>query len=148
MRMSSIAVELTARCNQKCTYCYNAWRDDGGAAMGELDHDTLMGLLDKLLDENELEYVTLTGGEPFVRKDIHRIIDHLNDRGKGVVIISNGGMIQPDTIEALKGQWIHYIQITLAGANAETHDAVAGSCLLYTSPSPRDQRGSRMPSSA
>ena len=25
---------------------------------------------------------------------------------------------------------------------------VAGGCLLYTSPSPRDQRGSRMPSSA
>ena len=29
--MNSVAVELTARCNQKCTYCYNAWRDDGGA---------------------------------------------------------------------------------------------------------------------
>ena len=27
-------------------------------------------------------------------------------------------------------------------------DARAGACLLYTSPSPRDQRGSRMPSSA
>ena len=27
-------------------------------------------------------------------------------------------------------------------------DSVKGSCLLYTSPSPRDQRGSRMPSSA
>ena len=26
--------------------------------------------------------------------------------------------------------------------------ADAGACLLYTSPSPRDQRGSRMPSSA
>ena len=26
--------------------------------------------------------------------------------------------------------------------------ALAGGCLLYTSPSPRDQRGSRMPSSA
>ena len=25
---------------------------------------------------------------------------------------------------------------------------IVGSCLLYTSPSPRDQRGSRMPSSA
>ena len=25
---------------------------------------------------------------------------------------------------------------------------IDGSCLLYTSPSPRDQRGSRMPSSA
>ena len=29
-----------------------------------------------------------------------------------------------------------------------TFDGVAYSCLLYTSPSPRDQRGSRMPSSA
>ena len=28
------------------------------------------------------------------------------------------------------------------------HSVGAGSCLLYTSPSPRDQRGSRMPSSA
>ena len=26
--------------------------------------------------------------------------------------------------------------------------SIAGDCLLYTSPSPRDQRGSRMPSSA
>ena len=31
----------------------------------------------------------------------------------------------------------------------DVHVLVAGSgCLLYTSPSPRDQRGSRMPSSA
>ena len=29
-----------------------------------------------------------------------------------------------------------------------TIDAVSKTCLLYTSPSPRDQRGSRMPSSA
>ena len=34
-------------------------------------------------------------------------------------------------------------------ADAADHPViVAGSCLLYTSPSPRDQRGSRMPSSA
>ena len=28
------------------------------------------------------------------------------------------------------------------------NEAIVGTCLLYTSPSPRDQRGSRMPSSA
>ena len=28
------------------------------------------------------------------------------------------------------------------------YEKLAGACLLYTSPSPRDQRGSRMPSSA
>ena len=33
-------------------------------------------------------------------------------------------------------------------ANAKWRDAKLEDCLLYTSPSPRDQRGSRMPSSA
>ena len=33
-------------------------------------------------------------------------------------------------------------------AQASAIDAELGGCLLYTSPSPRDQRGSRMPSSA
>ena len=33
-------------------------------------------------------------------------------------------------------------------AEKEAREAERGSCLLYTSPSPRDQRGSRMPSSA
>ena len=36
---------------------------------------------------------------------------------------------------------------TIHTAAAEI-DAAGGNCLLYTSPSPRDQRGSRMPSSA
>jgi len=125
--MHSVAVELTARCNQKCTYCYNAWRDDGGAAMGELDYATLIDVLDRILDEHDLAYLTLTGGEPFVRKDIHDIIDHINRRGVGVVIISNGGMIRDETISRLAQQHIHYIQVTLAGADATTHDALAGS---------------------
>ena len=32
--------------------------------------------------------------------------------------------------------------------NFDLAEAIPGPCLLYTSPSPRDQRGSRMPSSA
>ena len=35
-----------------------------------------------------------------------------------------------------------------ADALTEYHTIYATTCLLYTSPSPRDQRGSRMPSSA
>ena len=35
-----------------------------------------------------------------------------------------------------------------SGEPPESEDPASGTCLLYTSPSPRDQRGSRMPSSA
>jgi len=124
--MRSVAIELTARCNQKCTYCYNSWRDDGGRAMGELDHDTLIGLIDNVLDDRKLGHITLTGGEPFLRKDIGDVIDHINARGLGVVIISNGGAIKDHVVERLATQKVHYIQVTLAGADAATHDTVAG----------------------
>ena len=46
-----------------------------------------------------------------------------------------------------------FLQITAEGTPPTLIDIIPGgevhiSCLLYTSPSPRDQRGSRMPSSA
>ena len=34
------------------------------------------------------------------------------------------------------------------GGGDNNNDDIINDCLLYTSPSPRDQRGSRMPSSA
>ena len=46
--------------------------------------------------------------------------------------------ITPLTLQAVSGNEIHDSLL----------DVKAESCLLYTSPSPRDQRGSRMPSSA
>ena len=50
--------------------------------------------------------------------------------------------------------WIHYIELRSAHGTQKEHMLIAEDsrrvfcCLLYTSPSPRDQRGSRMPSSA
>ena len=50
-------------------------------------------------------------------------------------------------------QWLRVSELAAAGAShtLSANSAAANSansCLLYTSPSPRDQRGSRMPSSA
>ena len=43
---------------------------------------------------------------------------------------------------------MHLSALPLLLADFRTELAQAQTCLLYTSPSPRDQRGSRMPSSA
>ena len=58
----------------------------------------------------------------------------------GTILISNG------RIEAV-GKDID-IPIEAKVIDASGHVVMPGICLLYTSPSPRDQRGSRMPSSA
>ena len=44
--------------------------------------------------------------------------------------------------------WIAPVEVMTPGEAAALNKAFAQACLLYTSPSPRDQRGSRMPSSA
>ena len=53
-----------------------------------------------------------------------------------------------------KRERVKFASDNVAGACPEVLDAIIkanegdSTCLLYTSPSPRDQRGSRMPSSA
>ena len=67
-----------------------------------------------------------------------------------------------ENLQDKKEQWVHEIQLSgtfrLGGkgfaslitprGNFWVEEGKSSSCLLYTSPSPRDQRGSRMPSSA
>ena len=55
-----------------------------------------------------------------------------------------GGTVAPTQITYMAPTWINS-----AGYMSAQGDIISGNnCLLYTSPSPRDQRGSRMPSSA
>ena len=51
--------------------------------------------------------------------------------------LSSCKLIEPKEVEALGEANVHVVE-----------DLLNWFCLLYTSPSPRDQRGSRMPSSA
>ena len=52
-------------------------------------------------------------------------------------------------VGALIGMRTHVLrQGTCLAETLVTHGTYIRACLLYTSPSPRDQRGSRMPSSA
>ena len=63
-------------------------------------------------------------------KKMFEAINKLPDRNKSIILLELESVPQKEIAEIM----------------GMTHSAV--SCLLYTSPSPRDQRGSRMPSSA
>lgn len=122
-RRYALAVELTSHCNQRCTYCYNAWREDNGREVGALASDELCALLDRALGEVEFDHVTLTGGEPFVRPDIFRVLDVCKAKGVGIQMISNGGLVTEAIAERLAPYRIRAIQVTLDGPNAEVHEA-------------------------
>jgi len=125
-RVFSLAIELTAVCNQKCDYCYNEWRDDGGRGIAVGDTGILIARVSKLLDAWELDHVTLTGGEPLAHRGVFSLLDLLRERGVGVQMISNGGLVT-DTLAARLAEYcLRFVQVTLNGADRELHEAHVG----------------------
>lgn len=120
-KVYSIALELTAYCNQKCSYCYNEWREDGGQSVGHTEGHKLFARVDRLLEAFDVDHVTLTGGEPFAHKDVFRLIDRLGERRIPIQIISNGGLIDDALATRLKGTTVSYVQCTLNAPTPELH---------------------------
>ncbi|MFO0659644.1 MAG: radical SAM protein [Polyangiaceae bacterium] len=122
----ALAIELTSYCNQKCSYCYNAWRDDGGKSTGALPTEQLLALVDRALTEVDFDHVTITGGEPFSRQDIFEVLDVCTRHGVAAHIISNGGLITNEICARLKSYKLLGIQVTLDGPTRELHDEHVG----------------------
>ena len=125
-KVYSVAIEVTAHCQQKCGYCYNAWREDNGAGMEAGSARKLLARVTRLLEAIEVDHVTVTGGEPFARKDLFELLDLLRAHGVGIQMISNGGLVTEALAERLAPYGISYVQITLDGPTAELHDAHVG----------------------
>jgi radical SAM protein with 4Fe4S-binding SPASM domain len=125
-KVYSVAIETTAYCNQKCDYCYNEWREDGGSALPGAGRDKLTLRAKKLVEAFEIDHVTLTGGEPFAQPGLFDLLDLLSEHGVGIQIISNGGLVTEALAERLAGYGVRYVQITLNGPDAELHGAHVG----------------------
>ena len=64
---------IIGHCNYRCKHCYMSAPD---AKYGELSHEQVMSIVQQLIDCGVRE-VSLTGGEPLVRKDFMEIVDAL-----------------------------------------------------------------------
>ncbi len=77
-----ICVIITYRCNAKCNMC-DAWHHPSSSR----DEITLSDL-ERL--PSGLRFINITGGEPFIRKDIDEIINVIRPKTKRIVISTNG----------------------------------------------------------
>lgn len=122
--LHAVALELTRYCNQKCDYCYNAWRHEPQSA-GAAD-DRWKARVDRLLDTFGIDHFTLTGGEPFAYRGVFEIIERIRARGVGVQMISNGGLIDDAMATRLVPLGLRFIQVTLNGAQRHLHEQHVG----------------------
>ena len=122
---------LTERCNLRCTHCYQT-----GGKIEELSLDEIREVLDEIIDMLEawsetyqLEFspsLNITGGEPFLRKDLFEILEEMSGAGFKIFLLTNGTLIDEEKAEHLARLGINGVQVSIEGPE-EIHDSIRGS---------------------
>jgi len=112
--------ELTLRCNMNCIHCGSS---AGKKRTKELTTEEWNNVTKQLADLNCKE-ITLLGGEPFLRKDWYEISNEIKNYGIKITYMSNGLLVNENTIEKLRKIEPKVISISIDGAKKETHDKI------------------------
>lgn len=123
---------LTERCNLRCSHCYQTGLhgvaepsiDVVGAVVNQVS--TMLAGWAEMYDLTFSPSFTLTGGEPFLRRDIFEIIEAVRSLGFEVALLSNGTLISRDDAGRLSGLGVERVQVSFEGPES-VHDAIRGS---------------------
>jgi radical SAM protein with 4Fe4S-binding SPASM domain len=82
-------------------------------------------MLGKLLDETGARLVSLSGGEPLLRPDLHEIVAFLRGRGVAVNLITNGSLLDEAAAARLAGK-VGVFELPLLSVERAIHDEMSG----------------------
>jgi radical SAM protein with 4Fe4S-binding SPASM domain len=125
----SVVWELTSACNLRCKHCYIQSRENAYCSDNDLSDDKMFELAKELTDYFEVNHVTLTGGEPFLRKNILDILKVLKDSNTAVYIQTNATLINDEIIRVLSellNPHLDVIQVSLDGLISDSHNQIRG----------------------
>ncbi len=120
----SLDIELTARCNLRCTYCY--FFNNPAVEYRDLRTAEWLRFFEECGRLGVMN-LTLAGGEPFTRRDLRELLDGIVRNRMRYSVLSNGALIDDEIAAFIQGTGrCDYVQISLDGATPEAHDVFRG----------------------
>ncbi|MBF0137080.1 MAG: radical SAM protein [Magnetococcales bacterium] len=124
---------LTERCDRRCTHCY---QEEKSANAQEMAWPELLEVLARFKamlahwrrsNPSLPAQITVTGGEPYLREDFPRFLEHLaSERAYySFAVLCNGSRIDPTTASHLARLQPLFVQVSVDG-RPEQHDLVRG----------------------
>jgi len=117
-----IVWDVTYACNLHCKHCYatagKKWKD-------ELTTEQAKHAID-VFDRAGVTILAFSGGEPLVRPDIMELARYAADKGMYIAMATNGILITKEKAKEMKKAGVQFVQISLDGLDAKTHDAFRG----------------------
>ena len=117
-----IKLELTHKCNLKCLMC-PTFLHNQVSGRKELSFEEIKTVLNELSSYRHKPYVSISGGEPFLRPDIFDILQYLESLGLKYKILTNATVILPESAKKIKLINPEMFQVSLDGPE-QIHDKI------------------------
>jgi Fe-coproporphyrin III synthase len=121
-RLSRAILCLTNLCNSRCKTC-NIWKNK---KREEIDFETLEKFAETSLFK-KIRFLSLTGGEPFLRKDIDKVVNMFKRKNPKLHIAILSNALMPEVIYEKVKNMPKDVLITFSfNGKEETHDETRG----------------------
>ena len=117
-----VSIQMTNRCNLRCKHCCVSAGDN---VIEELTTLQMKRALDTVIEWNPLN-IMLSGGEPMIRDDFFELLEYLDQRYSGNIILStNALLINERNVESLVKHCEHF-EISIDGVDEESCAIIRG----------------------
>ena len=113
--------EITHNCNYGCSYCIFSCTKQ--RVEGELSTEECFHVIDELV-KNGFKHLKVTGGEPFIRKDLIEILEYAS-KFMVVDVSTNASLLSEELVDKLNKIKLKMIHVSLDG-NKNEHESVRG----------------------
>ena len=124
--MRDLRISVTDRCNFRCVYCMP--REVFDSSYRFLPHAAILSFeeiarLARIFVDLGVQKIRLTGGEPLVRRDLHRLVALLAELPVEITLTTNGSLLAKRAA-ALKNAGLHRVTVSLDSLDDATFRAM------------------------
>lgn len=123
--------DSTNDCNLGCLHCYHPAHIQSGNLM---DLEDAKSMIDDLSNTAKrwsmVPRISISGGEPLMRKDLLEILYHTKREGVIAALLTNGTLITPAKAKTIYDAGVRRLQISLDGKR-ETHNHIRNRPFTY-----------------
>jgi cyclic pyranopterin phosphate synthase len=124
--MRDLRISVTDRCNFRCVYCMPREVFDAGHEF--LPQSAILSFeeiarLARIFVELGVKKIRLTGGEPLVRKQLHRLVGMLAELPVEITLTTNGSLLAKQAA-ALRKAGLHRVTVSLDSLDEATFQAM------------------------
>ncbi len=116
-------LHITNKCNLRCPHCYMM---SGTAYNNELTTEEIKDLCKNFQRHGGTD-VSLTGGEPTVRKDFFDIAEYISSLQMKISVFTNGYFWNEENVKRISELNIEGVQISIDGYNENSNAIIRGS---------------------